>query len=179
MVENIASLLPYTVLVSHVAFVFLLLAITSKNSWGRDVVNWLGRNALALAFAVSLLAIAGSLFYSELMGFEPCLLCWWQRIFLFPLAVIFGLALWKKNDSSFLYAGALALIAASIAAYHSYIQLGGTSLTTCTVLGSACREVYVLAFGYITIPFMSLTIALYILLLAWANKIYKNENRNA
>lgn len=178
MVENITYLLPYMVLVSHVVFVVLLLSLICKRSWGRGVSNWLGRNAVPLAFLVVLAAVSGSLFYSEVVGFEPCVLCWWQRVFLYPLAVIFGLALWKKNHTAFFYATPFALLAAFIATYHSYVYLGGTSILPCTALGGACSKVYVMAFGYITIPSMSLTISLYILLLAWANKIYE-KNRNA
>lgn len=132
----------------------------------------LGKHAILLACLTALVAIIGSLFYSEIMGFEPCSLCWWQRVFLYPLAIIFWVALWKKAESAFLYALPFALASALLAAYQSYISLGGTSILPCTALGGACSKIYVMAFGYITIPMMSLTVSLYILLLAWADKIY-------
>lgn len=179
MLEYITLLLPYAVLASHAGFAFLFLALIFRNSWGKDIARWLGMRATILAFVVSLAAIGGSLFYSEIVGFEPCVLCWWQRVFLYPLVIIFSMALWKKDYAAFFYATPFALFAALIAAYHSYVYLGGTSLLPCTALGGACSKVYVLAFGYITIPFMSLTVSLYVLFLAWADKIYKNENRNA
>jgi len=179
MVENITFLLPYLVLISHVVFVVLLLAIIFRNSWGRDVQIFLGRYALLLAFLISISAVIGSLFYSEIIGFEPCVLCWWQRVFLYPLVIIFGMAIWKKAPRAFLYAVPLTLLGALVASYHSYVSLGGASLLPCTAVGEACSKVYVMAFGYVTLPFMGLTVALYILLLAWADKIYKNENRNA
>jgi disulfide bond formation protein DsbB len=172
MLENIIFLLPYGVLISHAVFLIFFLSLIFRNDWGKNVALWLGKNALGLALFVSLLAVVGSLFYSEIVGFEACLLCWWQRVFLYPLVIIFGIAFWKKHTSAFLYAVPFALIAALIAIYHSFVQLGGTSLIPCTDLGGDCSRIYVLAFDYITIPTMSLTIAIYVLLLAWANKIY-------
>ena len=180
MVENVTFLLPYLVLVSHIVLVILLSSLVFRNSWGEEIVRWLGRHAAVLDFFVALTAIIGSLFYSEIVGFEPCVLCWWQRVFLYPLVIIFGVAaIWKKPASAFLYAVPFASAAALFAAYQSYVYLGGASLLSCTTLDGVCSKIYVMAFGYITIPLMSLTISLYILFLAWANKIYKDENYNA
>ena len=177
MISLISSSLPYIVLFFHIVFVFLLLALFFRNSWGRDTILWLGRHAIFLVFAVSLIAVLGSLFYSEIMGFEPCVLCWWQRVFLYPLVILFALALQKRDSSVFTYAIYLALFAAVISTYQSYVYLGGISILSCTALDSACSKVYVKEFGYITIPMMSLTVSLYILLIAWAHRIY-DKNRN-
>jgi disulfide bond formation protein DsbB len=179
MSDTVAHILIYVVLGSHFVFVFLLLAFIGRHSWGRGVLTFLGQYARQLAFLVALIAMTGSLFYSEIIGFEPCLLCWWQRIFLYPLVFIFGVAVWKKNDAAFLYATPLALISVIISSYHQYVYLGGQSLLPCTALGGACSKVYVFAFSYITIPMMSLTIALYILLLAQFDKVYKYENHHS
>ena len=179
MVENITFLLPYSALLSHAVLVVLFLALLSRHSWGAGLQVFLGKYTTVLACLVSLIAVVGSLFYSEIVGFEPCVLCWWQRIFLYPLLIIFGVAVWKKPTSAFLYAVPLALAAALVSAYQSYVFFGGVSLLSCTALEGACSKIYVMAFGYITLPLMSLTVSLYILLLAWANKIYKNENYNA
>ena len=200
MVENINFFLPYLALFSHIALVVLFLALVFRRSWGAGPQVFMGKHATTLAFLVSLAAVIGSLYYSEIAGFEPCVLCWWQRVFLYPLVIIFGIALWKparpnarlndlvgqdfgrsggKTTSAFLYAVPLVLGAALIAAYQSYVYLGGASLLSCTALDGACSKIYVMAFGYITIPAMSLTVSLYILLLAWAHKIYEDENHNA
>lgn len=97
------------------------------------------------------------------------------------------MAIWKspprrpavEAGNVFVYAVPLTLLASIVAAYQSYVFLGGVSILPCTALEGACSKIYVMAFGYITIPFMGLTVALYILLLAWADKIFKNENSNA
>ncbi|MEK9171893.1 MAG: disulfide bond formation protein B [Patescibacteria group bacterium] len=172
MVENIAFLLPYLALVSHIAFVILLLSLIFRNSWGKEIAHRLGRHAVSLAFMVALAAIIGSLFYSEIVGFEPCVLCWWQRVFLYPTVFIFAAALWRKDRSVFSYVLPLIVLGGIIAVYQAQVDFGGSSLLACTDGEGACSKIYVMAFGYITIPTMSLTVSLYILLLAWANKIY-------
>ena len=172
MTEIFLNTLPVATIGAHVLFVFLVLAIIYRNSWGRLVTEWVGKHSTALAFVVSLAALVGSLFYSNVIGFPPCELCWWQRIFLYPLPIIFGLALWKKDNSAFLYAIPLAALASITAAYQSYVNLGGNSFLPCTAVGAECSKIYVMAFGYITIPMMSLTIGAYILLFALVKRIY-------
>ena len=177
MVENIAVLVPYGALLSHIILGAIILSFIFRNSWSRGIENFLGQRAVLLAFIVSVMAVGGSLFYSEIVGFEPCVLCWWQRAFIFPLPVILGIAIWKGEKNVFQYVVPLVTLSAIIAIYQSYVYLGGLSLLPCTAVGGACSKVYVKEFGYITIPLMSLTISLYILLLAWVRKIYdKNSN---
>ncbi|MFZ2484772.1 MAG: disulfide bond formation protein B [Minisyncoccia bacterium] len=178
MITTIQTFLPYGILASHVALVILFLALIFKNSWGRGIAGFVGRYSIPLGFLVALSAICGSLFYSELVGFEPCVLCWWQRLFIYPQALLFATALWKKKTDVFTYAVPLVTLSAIIAMYHEYVYMGGTSLLPCTALGGACSKIYVMAFGYITIPMMSLTISLAILLLAWAHRTYE-KNRNS
>ena len=175
----LTTTLPYLVLFSHVLLASLLLATLARRGWGREIFSFLGRNSLLLGFLVSLAAMGGSLFYSEVVGFPPCVLCWWQRVFIYPQAVLFALALWKRDLGVFLYSGTLSTMAGVVALYHSYVYWGGKSLLPCTALGGACDKIYVMEFGYITIPTMSLTVVLYLLLIAWINRLYKNENRNA
>lgn len=180
MIGTIQSLFPYLVLASHVLLAILFLALIFRNSWGREMAEFVGKHSIVLGLIVSLAAVGGSLFYSELVGYPPCVLCWWQRLFLYPQVILFVVALWWKDKGVYKYSAALALIAGIIALYHSYVYWGGESLLPCTALGGACSKIYVMAFGYITIPSMSLTIVLYLLLLAWANYLYtKNANSNS
>lgn len=177
MVELIQKLLPYTVLASHILLVALTLALLVKN---KGVINFFGKHALLLGFLVSVGAILGSLFYSEVVGFEACVLCWWQRVLLYPTAILFGVALWKKDRGVYKYIVPLAALAALIGAYQAYANMGWGSLLPCTAAEGACSKIYVKAFGYITIPTMSLTVSLYLLLISWVNKLYvKDQNSNA
>ncbi len=179
MVNNIATAIPYLVLFSHVLFIVFVLALLAKGSWGKFIIEFIGKRAVLFGLLIAIASVFGSLFYSQIIGFDPCVLCWWQRVFLYPLVVIFGMALWKKSDSAFLYATPLAILGGLVAAYQTYALLGGPSLLPCTALDGDCSKIYVMAFGYITIPTMSLTISLYVLLLARIKKIYSNENSNA
>ena len=176
MVEIIQILIPFGILVSHALLVLVFFALLARRTWGRAIVEWVGQRAIPLGFFVALASVAGSLFYSELVGFAPCVLCWWQRVFLYPEAILFGIALWKRKRDVFSYAVPLALFSGVIAAYQESVYLGAKSFLPCTALGGACSKIYVMAFGYITIPMMSLTAALLILLLAWSHKVYENHH---
>lgn len=114
-------------------------------------------NILLLIWVQALLATTGSLFYSEVMGYVPCELCWYQRILMYPLVVIYGVALFKKDIKMGLAGLFLSGIGILVSTYHYLIQkvsafqeLGGS----CTG-GVPCNSIYVNYFGFITIPFMA------------------------
>jgi disulfide bond formation protein DsbB len=179
--EFINSSLIYSTLVLHALIVFVFVAFFFRASWGRSTVNWVGEYAPWLGFLLGLATVMASFAYSLVLGYEPCELCWWQRVFLFPMLPIYAVGLYKRDRGAYAYTLPLATVAGLIALYHTYIQLGGTSsILPCTAVGGACTKVYVLAFGYITIPTMSFTAAAGFLLLALIQKYYdKNQNSNA
>ncbi len=179
MIEAIRITLPYLALFSHFLFVVLFATVVFRHSFGRSTVSLIGKRALVLGFLISLAALAGSLFYSEIVGYEACVLCWWQRVFLYPQLVLFAIALWKNERSVFAYSVVLSVFAGVIAAYQSYVYMGGASLLPCTAAEGGCSKIYVKEFGYITIPMMSLTVVLYYLLLAWINRIYRNSSTSS
>lgn len=125
----------------------------------------ISNNALLFSFIVALIATAGSLIFSEVLKFEPCKLCWFQRIFMYPQVVILGLALSKKDKHIADYNILLSVIGAIIAAYHYFLQISATTSTTCSVIGysTSCSETFAPTFGYITIPLMALTAFLMII----------------
>ncbi len=101
-------------------------------------------------------AVAASLLYSEIAGYAPCVLCWWQRVFMYPLVPLLGLALFCKDRDAVRYGWALAVPGALLALYHtalSYLSTDGA----CDPSGVSCAARYVWEFGYVTIPLMSLT----------------------
>ncbi len=173
MIEFIKTSLPYLALVSHFLLVFLFIAVLFRHTWGKEIATFLSRQALLIGLVISVGAVLGSLFYSEIIGFEACVLCWWQRVFLYPQLILFAIALWKQDRSIFTYSAVLASMAGVIALYQSYVYMGGVSLLPCTALEGGCSKIYIKEFGYITIPMMSLTVVLYYLLIAWAHKVYK------
>lgn len=111
---------------------------------------------LLLIWTQALIAVLGSLFYSEIMGFIPCELCWIQRIFMYPLVLIYGIAAFKKDLSIALPGLFMSGIGIFISTYHYLLQ----KLPALQDQGGACKTVacnlqYVNYFGFITIPFLA------------------------
>ena len=117
------------------------------------------KHGFLLSFVVASLAMIGSLTYSDVLGYEPCKLCWYQRIFMYPLVVLFAMAL-RRNDKSIRpYAIAMTLFGGFIALDHYFLQLTGVSVLPCSAVGYSvsCAKNFVLQYGYITIPLMALS----------------------
>ncbi len=114
---------------------------------------------LYFAWLVSLVATGGSLYFSEVMGFIPCALCWYQRIFMYPLVIILGMASFRSDRKITGYVLPLSVIGLSIAFYHYFLVeqklLGELESPLCQV-GVPCDTKYIEWLGFITIPFLSL-----------------------
>lgn len=141
-----------------------LLVVFLVGSWlfGWKIPESIRKNRLLLAFAVVLLATLGSLTYSEIIGYEPCKLCWIQRIFMYPQVLVLGLSLWGRHkgsrallDLSFV----MSIVGGMVALYHYLMQLGIVPEGSCAAIGYSvsCAERFVMQFGYITIPMMALS----------------------
>lgn len=102
-------------------------------------------------------AVLGSLFFSEIKGFEPCLLCWWQRIFIFGAALLVWTGDIRKSRLLRTQVLVFALIGIGFALLHNAIDIFPTGLDVCGT-GVSCLKRYTDVFGYITIPMMSLTV---------------------
>ena len=129
------------------------------------IQKYFEQNALFLSFIVALAATLGSLFYSEILGYEPCKLCWFQRIFMYPQVILLGMAFWKRDEEIIKYSLILSAIGVFLAGYHYLMQLGVVN-SPCPVVGYSvsCSKLFVMQFGYITIPLMSLTAFVLIIL---------------
>ena len=135
---------------------FLVLFLTRKKFPDlNDIGDMLARYGLWIGFILSLGGTAVSLYYSEVLGFAPCGLCWFQRIFLYPQAVLFGLASIKNDARIADYSIALSACGAIVSLYQHYLQMGGTPAVPCpATLGAAtdCAQKFLFEFGYITFP---------------------------
>jgi disulfide bond formation protein DsbB len=158
LISTVNLLISSFTLGSHIiiGLVLLSLIFLGKNS---GPVEFLKKHALLLVFLVSLGATAISLFYSNFAGYAPCNLCWWQRVFMYSVFVVSGVALCKKDDNADDYILTLALVGGLIALYHTYIQYGGSPLIPCAanVEAVSCSQRFIFEYNYITIPLMSLT----------------------
>lgn len=114
-------------------------------------------NYLRFAFLTSTLGMAGSLFFSEVMLLPPCVLCWYQRICLYPLVVIFGVGILRTGKECIHYAMPLIGLGLGLAFYHNllYYNLIEGSLVPCSQ-GVSCTSKQIEWLGFITIPMLSL-----------------------
>ena len=128
-----------------------------------------------LCFLVVAIAILGSLFFSEVMQFVPCSMCWYQRIFMYPLVLIFLINLLYPDDKVFKYAFPVVVVGLLFAIYHNLLMFGiiPESAVPCAS-GVPCSTEYINWFGFITIPLLSLVSYLMIFSLLIFGKINKN-----
>ena len=137
----------------------------------------LGPPALWLAFLVALTATVGSLYFSEVARFTPCVLCWYQRIAMYPLVVLLGVAALRGDVSVRRYVGPVAIIGAAISIYHIGVErLPGLPSGACS-LDVPCDLIWIERFGFITIPVMALVgfLAILTLLFAFASSRPREE----
>jgi disulfide bond formation protein DsbB len=123
--------------------------------------------ALWLAWLVAATAMAGSLYFSEVGGLVPCELCWYQRIAMYPLAILLFIAALRGDWGIRPYATALAGIGALIAAYHALLQRFPSLPSGSCDPSNPCSTIDLERFGFITIPVMALTGFVTILTMLW------------
>ncbi|MGI9601323.1 MAG: disulfide oxidoreductase [Acidimicrobiales bacterium] len=111
--------------------------------------------AFTLAAAVAIAATAGSLYFSEVRNFTPCELCWYQRIAMYPLAVILPVALVRKDRSIVPYGIILAGLGAAVSIYHYQLQAFPDQGSTCST-DAPCSFRWVEVFGFVSIPLLAL-----------------------
>jgi disulfide bond formation protein DsbB len=116
------------------------------------------RNLLPyLAWATALAAVGGSLYFSEVAGLTPCLLCWYQRILMFPLLVILTVGILRVDPKIHWYVLPFSLTGMGVAVYHYLLQIAviPEKLAPCTA-GVSCVAKQIFWLHFITIPFLSL-----------------------
>lgn len=162
-------ILSFAGLLSHVGLVvFALIWWVPGLAPVKDKIRkFIKDNVFTLLFMASFVAVLTSLLYSEVIGFEPCHLCWYQRIFLYPVLLLSGVALARrdsiKNTANYFLA---LLIPGGLIGLYQYasqmlpgLRQATNELLDCTANGApSCTDFYFLQFGYITIPLLALTI---------------------
>jgi len=122
------------------------------------LIKFLTKYALPIAFFQAWVATLGSLYYSEIKHLPPCTLCWYQRILMYPLIIILGVAIIRKDKNVAYYVLPFSIIGAIVAFYQDLLQmtpLSEPSVISCDALGS-CSAIQIIYFGFVTIPFLSL-----------------------
>lgn len=165
MVNTVIKSLSLGVLLSNVVLVLSLLQVLYSFATKKEpeyfkkfkkFLNMYG-NKLALFFAV--VSMTGSLFLSEIAQFTPCVLCLYQRIMMYPIAIVMAVGIYLKKKDFRVCVLPLSIIGGLISSYHYYLQNASNPYASCTTIGFSvsCTETYSMNFGYITIPFMALT----------------------
>lgn len=154
MVQTVGSLLSILTVVGNIlALLLLLMLIFGRVSLAARLSF---RRIVWFMFIIALIATAGSLFYSEVAHYEPCKLCWFQRIFMYPQVLLLALALYKRDNHIIDYILWMSGIGLVIAGYHYLLQLGVVTGSFCGI-GVSCDQRFVMEYGYITIPMMAFT----------------------
>jgi disulfide bond formation protein DsbB len=137
------------------------------------------RSLLALGTLVAAVGTVGSLYFSLGLGLVPCELCWYQRILLYPLIVVLGVATLDDRPRVARTVLPLSGLGVVVAAYHVLLQLRPTLEATCSVGGGCSSILYPMAGGLLTIPRLSLTAFVLVTALtlgAWAARPARREN---
>lgn len=158
-IKVVNQIISIFVIAAQVLAAIIILSFFFPKEYKNKIQHFIRDNTLKMAFSISLAATLGSLFYSEVAGYEPCKLCWVQRIFMYPQVFLLGFALWKKDKAIFNYSLILSVIGGAIALYHYLLQLGIAPSVPCSAVGYSisCSKLFVLSYGYLTIPLMSFT----------------------
>lgn len=111
-----------------------------------------------LAWMQALVATTGSLFLSEVLGYPPCILCWYQRIAMYPLVIVLAVGILRRDRNTHLYVLPLSVIGLAIALYHNLLYVGiiPEAGSACRA-GISCTTRFFEWFGFVTIPFLSMT----------------------
>jgi disulfide bond formation protein DsbB len=140
-----------------------------------EVRDTLLGNEIWIAWVIALTATLGSLYFSELAKFVPCHLCWYQRIAMYPMAVILLVgALRRDVRAAVQYAFVFPIVGGLISIYHIYLEENPSAQPAgCKVGGTTCATKWIDKFSYITIPVLALTAfaaILTLLLFAWSRR---------
>lgn len=123
---------------------------------GRPVQMSTNRGSLVMAWTVAATSMAGSLYYSEVAGYIPCELCWWQRIAMYPLTLVLLIAVARDDRGIRRYVGPVALVGLLISSYHYAIQTFPSLQGTVCAVDAPCTARWVEVYGFISIPFMAM-----------------------
>lgn len=123
----------------------------------RDIKSWLIQNSVYISWAIALVSMVGGLYFSEIVGIVPCILCWLQRIAMYPLVAIIAVGIIHRDKNVSAYVLPLSIFGLGVALYQNFLIWGVISETVapCT-LGVSCVTQTFMVLNFITIPLLSL-----------------------
>jgi disulfide bond formation protein DsbB len=168
-VDTFNQVLAFGAVILEIVSVLILVNLVFLRSHTNIILLFFKKYGFYFGFATALASLALSLFYSEVIGFPACELCWTQRLFIYPQTLLYGFALFKDKKNLTRLIEILAVLGMLVSIYHVYIENGGSSSLACVtdnINAVSCSARYVYEFGYVTIPVMALTVQVFMLLLA-------------
>lgn len=180
------NLVGICVLLSHIVllvfiigYIYFKVLKNDMSEFMQDLWEFLESNALLLSFIFVIVGIIGSLIYSNILNIPACPLCWVQRAVIYPQVIILGLALYNKKYKIYNYILGLNAIGFVVGVYQYVMQMISYS-GPCPIGGTvSCfgREVFI--FNYITIPLMSVTLMVFVVLLVYIDEKKRENERVA
>jgi disulfide bond formation protein DsbB len=161
-------------LLGNIAVVLLFCAFLFAKEKYRAFMGWLGEFSMPISFFITFGATIGSLVYSEVVGYPACILCWIQRVFMYPQAVLYFVAVWRRESLIAPYGFALSIVGGGVALYQwvkDMIHVYSGVIVPCPAVAGlpSCDTIYILKLGYITIPMIALNAFILLLIVNWAS----------
>jgi disulfide bond formation protein DsbB len=152
-----------TLAANAVVVIAVVLAIASAVSRrarvsARELATTVAPHAVALAWVVALVTTLGSLYYSEHAGFVPCELCWYQRILMYPLVLVLGVAWLRRDRKAWMTALPFVVIGAPLSLYHWLVERvpSFASTSSCSI-DAPCTAPWFEKLGYVTLAWMAMS----------------------
>lgn len=166
MIKAVITLISVLALLGLTTLVVLFIAFIADRVLHKNVFNWIVRpfrlHAYILALALSLIATLSSLFLSDIAHMQPCILCWYQRIMMYPQPILYFVAVFRKERMLRPYAVVLSSIGSVVSLYHYSLHVlpRNDLLMPCSQLyaGVPCDKGYTKFFGFMTFPLMAFVV---------------------
>lgn len=162
------------ILVVFFAVILVFRKFQPKDKASKKLVQLISDNHILLIFIITAGATVASLFLSDILGLPPCKLCWYQRVFMYPQVIVSGIALFTNDIKAKKYLLSMSIIGLLVAIYHILVQTF-PAIIQCGDETVSCSAKQFAGFGYITIPVMSLTAFMLLILICLAVVKVENE----
>ena len=183
MINIVFSIFAYLSLLGQIGIIVVVFGLIFLKKYKykhfNNIKSFISKRAYSLAFILTLIATFSSLFISEIAKFPPCVLCWYQRIVMYPQPILLFIAILRKEYVLKPYLLVLNILGGFIALYHYLLQiLPKSQFIVCnkslTGIAVSCTENYQFYFGYMSFPLMALTVFLLLIIIMSLSKYAKN-----
>ena len=154
---SISTLIGLIISVFLINLFFLKIIPISSSLVKGSLLTTVTKVSLPCAWIVATISMVTSLYYSEVADFTACNFCWYERIAMYPLVIILGIASWREDIKIKLYALPISVAGILISIYHYLLQLFPNQTSISCGKFSTCTGNWILEYGFISIPFMAFT----------------------